>query len=332
MTNAIIPFDFSSPVANIARRENSINRDVLSPHAAYPTLSIKGKVFTLVKGKEKKVLTRDVDGEEEVIQSLQITVARANTKYRVFYVANYVEGESDGTKPTCYSLDGITPDRGAAEPQSKKCQGCAQNVWGVRDGKGTDCSSKTRLAVVDPANMGEPFLLNVPAASRKSFAQAVEAAESRGVDYNELVMRISFDKEAASPKLIFKPTGKLSDAVGAQVKALYNDETVMDMVGVTPTPHEEPAVNTDELDAALAVDKAVKSAKAAPAAKTLPSISMDEVEDVIEKPAKAAPTVEVEEEAKPAKPAKAAAKKAKPASEDDDLLGDLDSLLAATDD
>ena len=325
--SAIIPFDFSAPVAVSARRATSINRDVIGTHAAtFPVLSIKGKVFTLVKGNEKKVLTREIDGEEEPVQTLQITVARANTKYRVFYATQFTEGESDGKKPTCFSMDGVVPDTSASEPQSKKCQGCAQNVWGVRDGKGFACNTKTRLAIIDPVNMGEPFLLNVPAASRASFAKAVEAAEERGVDYNELVMKLSFDKDAASPKLVFKPVGKLTEATYAKVKALYEDDMVREMVGVKGAPVADAAVDTDELDAALAADKAVKSAKAIPAPKA-PEVDMDDIEDVVAKPTKAAPAPEPKVEAK-----KTAAKKAKPASEDDDLLGDLDALLSSTDD
>jgi hypothetical protein len=324
----IIPFDFSSPIATVARRAGSINRDVIGTHAAtFPVLSIKGKVFTLVKGAEKKVLTREIDGEEEPIQTLQITVARANTKYRVFYATQFTEGESDGKKPTCFSMDGVTPDLTVAAPQSKKCQGCSQNVWGVRDGKGFACNTKTRLAIVDPVNMGEPFLLNVPAASRASFAKAVEAAEERGVDYNELVMKLSFDKDAASPKLVFKPVGKLTDATYAKVKALYDNELVMEMVGARGAAPAETAVDTDELDAALAADKAVKSAKAIPAPKPAPKVTaddLDDIDDVVAKPAKVEPKAEVK---KPAAP-----KKAKVADADDDLLGDLDSLLGSTDD
>ena len=325
--SAIIPFESNLPARRSGGRIAGINKDVLgSGSAGFPTLSIKGKVFTLVKGSERKILTRIVDDEEEPVQSLQLSVVRANTKYRVFYADNFVEGESDGKKPTCFSHDGTAPDRTAVTPQAKKCQVCPQNVWGVRDGKGTACSVKTRLAVIDPIKMGEPFLLNVPAASRKSFAQIVEAADARNKDYNEMVMRISFDKEAPSPKLVFKPVGWLPDAEYAKVLALYDDETVKDMVGV---PHGAadaavPVIGEEEVDAAIAASNAVRTAKATPALRAPePVMEDDDVEDVVAK----AP----EKVVKPAKPAKAV--KATPVADDmDSLLADMDSLLSNPDD
>jgi hypothetical protein len=325
--SAIIPFDAPLPATRNPSRLAAINRDVLGAGGTqYPVLSIKGKVFTLVKGSEKKVITREIDGEDEPVSSLQVAMVRANTKYRVFYAAAYSEGESDGKKPTCFSHDGITPDLNAAEPQSKKCQGCPQNVWGVRDGKGTACSSKTRLAVVDPNNVGEPLLLNVPPASRKSFAQAVEAADARGRGYNEMVVRVSFDKDAPSPKLIFKPVGWLPDEVVARVDALYDDEVVQEMVGV-PSAHREapaepavPSVVADDIEAALGARKAVaKAAASAKPALAAPAVEVDEIDEIV-KP-----------KAAPAK--KAAAKTVAAAVEDtDSLLADMDALLGNKDD
>lgn len=321
--SAIIPFESQAklPAYLANRKGTSINADVLTGSSVvYPVLSIKGKVFTLVKGSERKVLTREIDGEQEAVQSLQLTVARANTKYRVFYAKAFNEAESDGAKPNCFSHDGITPDSAAREPQSKKCQGCPQNVWGVRDGKGTACSVKTRLAVVDPNNLdNEPFLLNVPAASRKSFAQAVEAAEARGIDYNALVMRVSFDKEAPSPKLVFKPVGWLDDAAYKKVSDLYQDELVLEMVGAAKhaaAAEDEPTVDTGELDAAIAARTAVETAKAS----AKPVEKAVEPEPEAEKP-KAAPKAKAQP-----KPAEKASKAA------DDLLADIDNLLGSMDD
>jgi len=315
---AIIPFDAQLPARRSGNRIPGINKDVLGAAiATFPVLSIKGKVFTLVKGSEKKVLTREIDGEEEPVQSLTVAVARANTKYRVFYASNYTEGESDGKKPTCYSHDGVTPDSNASEPQAKKCAICPQNVWGVRDGKGFACSTKTRLAVVDPNNLnGEPFLLNVPAASRKSFAQVVDAADARDRDYNEMVMKVTFDKDAASPKLVFKPTGWLDDASYAAVRSLYDSEIVRDMVGATNPSTAAESVDESEVTAALAAHKAVATAKAAPRAEV---ISVDDIEEVVAKPKADKPKAE--------KP-----KKAEAATSVDDLLADMDSILGNKDD
>lgn len=314
--SAIIPFDTQLPTRRTLARIPGFNQEILSGSGAnFPFLSIKGKTFTLVKGKEKKILTREVDGEEEAVQSLTLAVVRANRKYRVFYATQFTEGESEGKKPTCFSQDGVAPDASATEPQSRKCQGCPQNVWGVRDGVGTACSSKTRLAVVDPNNLdAEPILLSVPAASRKSFAQVVEAAEMRQRDFNELAIRVSFDKEAAAPKLVFKPIGWLSDSALATVQALFENEIVREMVGVAHPVQDEPHASVSELEAAIATRKVVSAAKALPA--KAPEVAA-EVEDVAVK-------TKTEKPKKTAKP--------EAAHETDSLLAEMDALLGNKDD
>lgn len=338
----IIPFDGGSKnlpayLANRTARATTINKDVVGSGPSFPVLSIKGKVFTLVKGTEKKVLTRE-DDPDELLQSINLTVVRANSKSRVFYAKAYTEGESDGAKPTCFSADGVEPDAAASEKQAKKCAVCPQNVWGVRDGKGTACNQNTRLAVIDPVSHSEPFLLRVPPASRKGFADAVRLAETRGLDYNMVVLKVGFDKEASSPKLTFKPVGLLDDSTYSAVQALYEDDIVKEIVGIH-TPKAEAAAEDDddmnELDAAIAAKKAVTQAAAKPTAKaSMADKEMDDELDALveEKPKakRAAPKVEADDEVeqKP-KTKKAAAQKADDA---DDLLGDLDSLLSSTDD
>ena len=99
--SAIVPFNFAAPAIAAARRVSKVNQDVMIGGAGFPVISIKGKVFTLVKDNERKVLTRkitDDDGnvEEMPISSLNLVVARANVKSRVFYAGAYVEGDSDG--------------------------------------------------------------------------------------------------------------------------------------------------------------------------------------------------------------------------------------------
>ena len=337
----IIPFSNATLPAYLAKRSDivsAINRDVVSSGPNFPVLSIKGKVFTLVKDGQRKVLTRpDETGDEVAVQSLNVSVVRANTKARVFYAKAYSEEDSEGAKPDCYSSDGVAPASDARNPQAKKCATCQHAVWGSKagaDGKGTACSVNTRLAITDPDKLEEPYLLRVPAGSRKDFAEVVKLAESRGVPYNALVLKVSFDMAAPAPKLMFKILGLLDEQQYAKASDYYEDETVKEIVGLSaPKPavedHEEstPAVGADELDAALAA-RAV-TAKASETAKTKPAkpapapvVDEDEIEAVVAPPA---PVVE--------KPKAKPVAKAKPAVEEgDDLLGDLDELLSSTDD
>lgn len=341
---------------------STINDDVISGGLGFPVLSIKGKVFTLVKDGERKVLTR-ADDPDEVLQSLTLAVVRANTKSRVFYAKAYVEGsEGDAAKPDCYSNDGVAPAADARSPQAKKCQLCPHAVWESKrnlDGtpaKGTACTVNTRLSVVDPDHVlgvekVDPYLLRVPAGSRANFAEAIKLASARGIDYNMLAIKVGFDKEAPSPKLTFKLIGLLDDEAYKVISGLYDDETVKEMVGLgevraaLPAPVSPASASEEDLDAAIAAKAtrdAVAKAKAEPepAAKAT-EVTMAELDALLPqepKPTRRAAAkapveaeeVVVKEVAPPA--AKPAAKAQETSAEVDDLLGGLDALLSHTDD
>lgn len=280
--SAIVPFNFAAPaIAQAVRRVSKVNAEVMTGGSGFPSLSIKGKVFTLVKDNERKVLTRKVtDGDGNVetlpIQSLSLVVARANSKSRVFYLTGYSEGDSDGAKPTCFSYDGVTPDAGADEPQAKNCQACAHAVWGSKlpapgqEAKGTACAVNTRLAVVDPKYPATAFLLRVPAGSRQNFNDAVKLADTHGKDYNQVVIKIAFDQAAPSPKLTFQPVGFPSEEVQAKIDALYEDRSVIDIVG-NPAPRADgaplPAASAPADDDAVEKAATAAEAKRAAAAK-----------------------------------------------------------------
>lgn len=359
----------------------TINAEAISHAAGYPVLSIKGKVWTLIKGDEKKVVTRVVDGEEEPAPTVTMAMARVNPKSRVFYMKAYNDSaDGDAGKPDCYSNDSIAPAADAREPQAKKCAICPHAAWGSKntpgqEGKGTACSVNTRVALVDPNHLldgekPEPYLLRVPAGSRAGLSDLIKQADSRGIPYNALAVRLGFDPEAPAPKLTYKIVGLLSDAHYEAIGRLYEDDQVKEMVGhkapAAPAPAEDPLTPAQEateadLDAAIA-----GKAAAAPAPAKKPAAAAKAVADqVIARAAKSprveateddldsvlgggAKTVEEDEPAPapapaPAKraaaPAKAPAAAPKPAAkaaatEEDmqGLLGDLDDLLSSTDD
>jgi hypothetical protein len=322
--SAIVPFSGGQLPAYLKgadRPKSTINKDV-AVGAQFPTLSIKGKVFTLVSNNERKVLTKP-DDPDEILQNINLAVLRANTKGRIFYAKGYVEGDSDGARPTCQSNDGVTPSAHAQEPQAKKCAVCPKAVWGKMIGndgterEGTECAPVTRLAVADPDKLDVQILLRVPTASRKNFSEAVKIADTRGIDYNMLVMKVGFDPQASSPKLTFKPVGLLDDGAYAKAKALYDNDLVKEIVGLAEAA-EAPAqlaapVQADELDAAIAAKAVVAKAAAAPPPAPAPAPAP------VEAPAPAPVTAK-------AKPAAAT-----PAGLEN-LLSDLDGLLSNKDD
>lgn len=334
---AIVPFDFSNaPATRPQRRDSSVNREALTGGGpSFGVYSIKGKVFALSENNERKVITRIVDGEEEPAPFMNLIVVRANPKARTFFAKQYVEGDDAGTKPTCFSHDGVRPDATVDEPQSASCGTCPHAVWGSKntpDGKGTACAVRTRLAVIDPRAPTSPRLLSVPAGSRSNFNEAVKLVDNHGKDYNEAVMRIGFDQEAPSPKLTFKPVGMVADELYNAVQELFDSDTVKEIIGTPSVPMAQevsrPAIAHQPKPVAeqvrqLANDAAAK-AKAA-------VVSEDEVEAALNgtAPAPAPAPARKTTARKTAAPAAAPAAQSTSVSS---LVDDLNSLLDASDD
>jgi hypothetical protein len=287
----IIPFE-SGKLPAYLKSVNAaeINSDLTS-HAGtgFPVISIKGKVFAVVRDGERNVLTKNVDGEEIPAPSIDVVLIKANKQNsKVFYLKGYQEGV-ENQKPDCFSNDGTKPDASVEHPQSKVCATCPKNQWGSKIGdngnKGKACQDSVRLAVAQPELLNDPYLLRVPPASIKPLGEYGKMLAKRGVSYTTVVTRIGFVMEEATPKLTFKATGFLSETAYNDLQDIAQGEVVQAILGsafvehAEPTEHEEPAP--------------------APAAKPAPSksktVTTEEVEDAI---AAAAP-------AKPTKPAKA---------------------------
>lgn len=339
-----------------------INNDVVRS-AAFPSLSIKGKTFTVNRDGVKTILTKPGE-DDEVAQSIGVVFLRANMNAKTFYAKKYSEGDSDGARPTCYSFDGVAPSPNSVEAQSKKCAICPHNQWGSRIGdddngeekKGKACQDNARIAISTPDTM-DPMLLRVPPKSLKSLRDMFKGIKARKVPYNAVVVKIGFDREAPSPVLTFKPVGFMDDAGYATVKAQFDDEVVRAIVGVEDVGDQAhpvapaPAISMDELDAAIAAKEATRKAAAtaaAPAAKAKPAVTEDDLDDILPKakvakaepkpepkPVKAKPTPkeyaqggEDDDDVLPKAMAKPAAKPSSGAS----LLADLDDLLGGKDD
>ena len=270
--SSIIPFDGSAKLpaylTKFREQAPSINSDVVGA-ASFPHISIKGKVFTLVKDGERKVLRREIDGELVPRSSVPLVTVRANTKARTYFSKQYVEGEN--AIPDCQSFDGIAPTAQSPNKQATKCAICPHAAWGTGSDKGTGtaCSKVTLLAVKDPENPGMNLMLRVPPASRPSFTDACKQGQSRNIPYNALVLRVSFHPEAAMPQLVFTPTALVSDELYAQIEQEYASQEVLDMLGLNTQAAVEkaaapaaPTVSKNELAAALGTSAKPKVTRA----------------------------------------------------------------------
>ena len=291
----IIPFDQAGKLPAFLKSFDiaALNADLTS-HAGggFPVISIKGKVFAVVRDGERVVLPNPKDPESPAT-SIDVVLLKANKgTSKVFYLKGYDPKDSEGAKPDCYSADGVAPAADAANPQAKKCATCAHNQWGSRvtekgASKGKACSDTVRMAVAAAGQLNDPMLLRVPPASIKALGEYGQMLAKRGVGYSMVVTKVAFDQEAESPKLTFKPVGFLDDAGFAEVQEMVSSDLVQNILGASAmaTEFQAPAVAAEAPEEAPA-----QAAKPAPKAKPAPV-----KEDAPAPVAKAAPAEVVED-------------------------------------
>lgn len=335
----IIPFSSGNLPAHIARRAKGRSNNALTSHVGnggYPVLSIKGKVFTIVKQDERKIITRELDGEQVPAAALEIVILAANPNLsKVWYKGGYEDGSN--SKPDCFSNDGIAPDASVEAPQSKKCATCPKNVWNSgSNGKGKACGDSRRVAIAAPDQINEPMLLRVPAASLKPLAEFGKKLENRGTSFDSVVTKIKFDMEEATPKLVFLPVGFMDESQLEQVDEAAKSDKVQQIIGLLATQEHEalPAPADEDDDGFAALDAAPTKAKKAVVAdddepapkKKAAKVVEDDDLDAALAPAKAKKVV-VEDDDEPAP-----VKKQTVVKVTDSLDSELDSLLESLDD
>jgi hypothetical protein len=254
----IIAFESNNLPAYLSKvNVAELNADLTS-HAStgFPVISIKGKVFAVVRDGERTVLTKDIDGEKIPAPSIDVVLLKANKgTSKVFYVKGYTEG-AEGVKPDCFSNTGDKPDASVEKPQAKTCATCPHNQWGSKVGdngsKGKACQDSVRMAIATPDMLNDPYLLRVPPASIRSLGEYGDMLKKRGVGYNMVVTKVGFDMEAPTPKLTFKPVGFLDDNGFAQVQETLKSDVVKNILG---------GASLAQVEAAVAAAPAVEAPK-----------------------------------------------------------------------
>jgi len=201
----------------------------------YPTISLKGKVFHIVRGKEKTLVTKP-GGDGEPAGSLEVVVLAAGPKKgyaRTFYAGGFVEGSTD--RPDCSALDGETPDADAPDKQSAKCAICPQNAKGsgatAQNPQAKACRSSKLLAVAPAGQLNDPMLLRVPGDSLMPLSEYGDFLAKRGVRSAAVVTKISFDYSVAHPKLSFKAIGGITPEMAAEVLPMITNPVVRRIIG-----------------------------------------------------------------------------------------------------
>lgn len=281
----IVPFkDDAKLPAHLSVAEASKFNSDLTAHAGagFPVISIKGKVFAIVREGERKIIPNPKDPESPA-GNIDVVIIKANKQTsKVFYIKGFNETE-EGKKPDCFSNDGVKPDEASEAKQSESCAVCKHNVWGSKvstdgkGGKGKACQDAVRMAVATPGAINDPYLIRVPPASIRALGELGSQLAKRKVPYNGIVTKISFDQEEATPKLTFKPVGFLDEETYKQVKEVAAGDVVSSILGVigqsAPVVEvEKPAVvattktvTQEEVKAAVAAAAAAAKPKAEPA-------------------------------------------------------------------
>lgn len=309
-TAATLPALFADLIA--------LNDDGLkSGGIGFPVLSFKGKVWRISRSGDKTLITKE-DGEPAPY--IEVVVVKGGPAggrtAKVYYDKKYVEGSDE--EPTCYSNNGLAPEADAKSPQCKTCAACPHNVWGARitesGNKGKACGDSKRLAVAQADSLGDPMLLRVPADSLKGLSAYNDLLAKRGVPYQGVVTRVSFDPEAAHPKFVFKPIGVLDQSGLVEVlDAAKNSDVVAQIVGdrpvaggaaaefVAPEPEQAAAPAPEKAKPAAEKPKAKPAAakpSAAPQAAAAPNDFFGDLDGVV-KAAEAAPKSAVVVESAP---------------------------------
>lgn len=256
--SSIIPFESGNlPAYFKAVDVTTLNSD-LTNHSGggFPIISIKGKIFTVVRDGDRKVLPNPKDPDSPAT-AIDVVIVKANKgTSKVFYAGGYSEG-GDQKKPDCFSNTGDRPDPSVKSPQAKSCATCTHNQWGSRTGenggKGKACQDSVRIAIAAPTMLNDPMLLRVPPASIRALGEFGQACAKRGLPYNAVVTKLGFDMESPTPKLVFKPVGMLDDKGFAQVQDVAASDTVANILGKVGSadalPAPAPKVEAEEAPA-----------------------------------------------------------------------------------
>lgn len=186
-----------------------------------------------------------VNGEEmgKVKGDLNVIVANASPEVgRIFYAKAW-SPDSEPTAPDCFSNDGRAPDAKAANPQSRNCNDCPNNVKGSGQGQSKACRYTRRIAVLLEQDFGtnlegEVYQMNL--ASKSLFGDKVGDAhtfenyhkylKSNGKSVDYVVSRISFNEENDNQSVLFSVDRYINSAEYKVLQDVADTETARSMV------------------------------------------------------------------------------------------------------
>lgn len=251
----VLPAGFGPPpalLANAAAQNSELSSGIMT---GFPVIGYKGKTWSVkYRGEQTDLLVDQSDPQSPARPDLEVVILKANNHLsKLFYANGYVEGSTE--PPDCWSSNGVTPDPTVDAPQAKSCAICPMNQFRPKaDGKGKAkrCSDHKRMAVAPLGDLpnedgGGPMLLRVPAASLKGLVEYSEMLSKANYGYFAVATRLTFDREAAYPKFVFRPIRPLTEAEAAQVLELQADSRVARVLNEEPDAGEAPPTAADNV-------------------------------------------------------------------------------------
>ena len=293
-------------------------REASSAAASFPRspwITYKGKEWKIKYRGEYRLVTRDDvygDGSTDPSASIEVVLVKAPAHVsKVFYAKGFTEGDSG--PPDCWSVNAVAPDAGAAHKQSKTCAGCPQNVFGTAQNARTASAARARRAPTSSASPSCPPRTSTislsagrclppgcPPDSLKEIKDYGAKLDQRGIPYNAVSTRVSFQQGVAHPKLVFSAVRMLDNDEANSVAELLDSEIVgriLEEAVETARGDDGPAMGDDAMDKLGPVPEALRKQEApkaeAPKAETAkPAPLKREVKkEPKEEPKKAEPAV-----------------------------------------
>lgn len=232
----------------------------------FGVIHFTGKNWSLRMRGESHNFTRSDDGTPLAYIDV-IILRQLPMRSKTYYPKGAFERGETGA-PLCSSLDSLTPDATAKEPQSKHCSTCPRNETKLNaEGRmGRECRDNKRLAVLLVPNLSkallgqplmEPVLLRVPAASLTALSKMGDDMQRKGWPYFSFVTRIGFVAEKPYPELTFVPVQELGDSEAAVVVPMRDDALTLRITGEAD-PAKPRGIATEPTRASFAVTHAAE--------------------------------------------------------------------------
>jgi hypothetical protein len=195
-----------------------------------PHVSIGGGRFTLIDAGNNEIPVPTFDPAIGVY--LDAAIIGVNPVMSRVYFAGAYDPQAEGSRPDCFSDNGIGPSVSANSPQAPTCAICPRAEWTKINNNGKKvpwCSQKQKVALLIPG-FQTLFLLAVPPNSHGPMREYVEKCKGNGVNIANLITRISF-VPGVQGTLQFQPVSYIDAPTAELRQAAYAEKKTDALVG-----------------------------------------------------------------------------------------------------